>query len=91
MRSTLAKDFQEEFDAPLATTGGSVKFGVLFTITSSLTIRFILSRSPRADCSVASNSMAMPRAACLPSSMVICSPILPDQGLPSFFARRPDK
>jgi hypothetical protein len=64
----LPRISRKSSDAPFATTCGSVKFGVLFTITSSLTSRFIWSRSPRAACSVASNSMAMSRAACLPSS-----------------------
>jgi hypothetical protein len=49
-------------------------------------MRVILFRSPTAACNVASSSMATPRAACLPSSVVMCSPSLPDQGLPSFFA-----
>src|SRR5262249_19925590 len=85
------KTSKRSSEAPLATSCGSVKPGALFTSTSSLTICLTLFRSPRAACSVATSSMATSRPACLPSAVVICCPSLPENGLPSFFASRPDR
>jgi hypothetical protein len=77
-------------DAASATRWGSVKFGAPLAMTKSFTTRRTLSRSPTAALSTASNSIATPRAATLPSSRLIYSPTFPRRGLPSFLPRRPD-
>src|SRR5437660_11844301 len=87
MRAALAKDFQKKFGGAI---GDLVRFDKAGS-ASSLTIRFTLFRSCRAPCNVARSSMATYRAAFLPSAVVISCPTLPENGLPSFFASRPDK
>ena len=67
--------------APLVTRCCSVKSAVELTRLISLTMRLTLFRSPTAACSVPSRSMAMARAACLPSSVSMLGAELADPGL----------
>ena len=60
--------------------------GALLTKTINLTICLILLRSPTARFSVAIKSIAIPRAAVVPSSVVRFAPSRPTQGLPSFLS-----
>ena len=77
-------------EQPLVTRCCSVKVGVEFTRLITLTMRLTLLRSPTAACKVPIRSIAMARAAALPSSVAMFLPSWPTQGLPSFLAMWPE-
>ncbi|MDT4890765.1 hypothetical protein FQZ97_1276800 [compost metagenome] len=70
-----------------------MKVPVLLTRLMTLTMRFtsssVLPAARQAAASVPMRSMAMARAAALPSSVVVVRPSWPTQGLPSFLAMWP--